>query len=87
MRGAQSTAPPCRSIDPDVFFPPSYGPTFIRQVLAAKTVCQRCNISPACLTDALDRGEQFGIWGGTTPRERSAILARLSRQRAGAVRQ
>ena len=80
MRAAPTTAPPCRSIDPEVFFPPSYGPAFIRQVLTAKALCQQCTVSPACLTEALDREEQFGIWGGTTPQERLAILARLNRQ-------
>ena len=77
---ARSTGAPCQSIDPELFFPPSYGATFSRQVLAAKALCSRCDISTACLADALDREEQFGIWGGRTPQERLRLHARLSRQ-------
>ena len=37
-------------------------------------VCAACPVTDQCLQDALDRREPFGIWGGTTPAERAAML-------------
>ncbi|HCH34067.1 MAG: transcription factor WhiB [Candidatus Saccharibacteria bacterium GW2011_GWC2_48_9] len=36
-------------------------------------ICARCAITATCLEGALSRNEQFGVWGGTTPRQRSAM--------------
>lgn len=46
--------------DTDLWFPVRQGdPSF-----AAKRVCAACPVRGDCLADALDRGEEFGIWGG-----------------------
>ncbi len=37
-------------------------------------VCAACPVKEDCLTDALARREPYGIWGGTTPRQRSRML-------------
>jgi WhiB family redox-sensing transcriptional regulator len=50
---------------------------------AAKAVCQRCPTRDRCLQWALDANEIHGVWGGTTPSERSA-LRRSGRQAVGA---
>ncbi|SHT12945.1 transcriptional regulator [Mycobacteroides abscessus subsp. abscessus] len=39
----------------------------------AKATCSRCPVLDMCRTWALDNGEEFGIWGGTTPAERAAM--------------
>lgn len=48
----------------------------------AKAICARCPVAVECLTFALDNGERFGIWGGTSQRERRLI--RRDRARSAA---
>lgn len=40
----------------------------------ARTICAECCVRIQCLADALDRKENFGVWGGLNERERRAIL-------------
>ena len=42
----------------------------------AKQVCRSCEVAAECLQYALATDERFGIWGGTSERERR----RLKRQ-------
>ena len=39
-----------------------------------KGVCAYCPIQPECLEQALETEDSHGIWGGTLPRQRLAIL-------------
>ncbi len=39
----------------------------------AKRICRQCPVRPQCLLYALERGEQYGVWGGMTPEQRSAL--------------
>jgi WhiB family redox-sensing transcriptional regulator len=39
----------------------------------AKAVCAGCLVREECLEYALALGEKFGIWGGTSERERRAL--------------
>jgi WhiB family redox-sensing transcriptional regulator len=60
----------CRGSSPAVFFPAEdEGPEAQR----AKAICAACAVRKECLEEALAAREQFGIWGGTTPRERRRI--------------
>jgi WhiB family transcriptional regulator, redox-sensing transcriptional regulator len=53
------------------------------EVRAAIALCRRCPVRLACLEAAVDRGEWFGVWGGTTERERRRLIrARLTREDA-----
>lgn len=63
----------CIGVDPDIFFPERGAST-----KEAKSICQACSVRMQCLEYALDNGEKFGIWGGTSERERR----KLRRQRA-----
>jgi len=45
---------------------------------AARAVCAGCPVRNECLDDAVTANVQYGVWGGTTPRERR----RIRRQRA-----
>lgn len=38
-----------------------------------RSICARCPITDECLEFALDAGEHFGVWGGTSERERRQI--------------
>jgi WhiB family transcriptional regulator, redox-sensing transcriptional regulator len=59
----------CQSVDPETFFPAPSEPAD-----AAVALCRTCDVQGACLAWALDVGDCHGVWGGTTPRERRAML-------------
>jgi WhiB family redox-sensing transcriptional regulator len=61
--------PLCAEVDPEAFFPEKGGST--RQ---AKELCARCEVRAECLLLALERHEKFGVWGGTTERERRKMI-------------
>ena len=58
----------CAQTDPEVFFP-EVG----ESVEPAKRVCRRCDVRVQCLDWALQHGERYGVWGGTSERERRAL--------------
>lgn len=70
----------CRGTAPDVFYTPgAEGP----EADAARAFCRGCPVRVECLEFALATGELFGVWGGTTPRERrrlasSVVAARVA---------
>lgn len=55
---------PCASTDPDAFFPDEK-----EQAAPAKRICARCPYRAPCVTEAIERGEQYGIWGGLSTRQ------------------
>ena len=55
----------CKGVDPELFFP-SIGKTSN----PAKAICNECPREAECLEYALSAGEKFGVWGGTSERER-----------------
>lgn len=59
------------SPDPDVFFPLSEKDQ--TAMLAAKTVCAHCPVTAECLAFALERGLDYGVFGGHSPAERRAL--------------
>jgi WhiB family redox-sensing transcriptional regulator len=63
----------CMGVDPDLFFPERG-----ESVKEAKEVCATCIVKQRCLEYALDNNEKFGIWGGSSERERR----RMRKQRA-----
>jgi len=71
----------CRRSDPEIFFPVSSTGPAAGQVARAKTVCARCQVRTECLEFALDSGQDFGVWGGTTENERRSLRRRRMRQR------
>ena len=71
LRGA------CRGKDPSVFFHPENERGAVRAARerAAKAVCARCPVIRECYETALRVQEPYGVWGGTTERERADIIA------------
>ncbi|GAA2362584.1 hypothetical protein Cme02nite_41820 [Catellatospora methionotrophica] len=59
----------CQAVDPETFFPAPLEPAD-----TAVQLCGRCPVSGACLAWALSVGDCHGVWGGTTARERRAML-------------
>jgi len=60
----------CRDVDPELFFPVSTSGASVPQIEEAKQVCRACPVCGPCLRWALERGENAGVWGGTTEDER-----------------
>lgn len=58
----------CATADPDLFFPTSGV-----AVLEAKLYCAVCPVIARCLDKALNSPDTYGVWGGTTDRERIAM--------------
>lgn len=63
----------CSETDGDLFFPDKGG-----SASAAKAICKRCDARDACLKWALDRNEQWGIWGGMSAEERAKLRRRAA---------
>lgn len=45
-----------------------------KKIAKAKAMCAECPAITKCLEYALDQEIEFGIFGGTTPQERKAML-------------
>jgi WhiB family redox-sensing transcriptional regulator len=45
-----------------------------KKIAIAKSMCAECPISAKCLQFALNEEIEFGIFGGSTPQERKAML-------------
>lgn len=55
----------CAQVDPELFFPEQGFPSH-----QARAVCGRCPVTTECLDWAMSHHERYGIWGGTTARDR-----------------
>jgi len=66
----------CAQTDPELFFPEKG-----LRPREAKAVCARCPVRAECLTDALAQDRVYGVWGGTTERDRRRLL-RLTTERS-----
>jgi hypothetical protein len=44
----------------------------------ARLICARCPVAVLCLTDALINDERYGVWGGTSGRQREKLRGRLA---------
>ena len=78
----------CRTANPSLFFAPDHESNHQRRFreTAAKAICAHCPVRSICRAYALQTGELYGIWGGTTERERMRANALHRRAAAGTVR-
>ena len=58
----------CRGLPVALFYPTN---TFIRR--RARAVCAVCAVQPECLEYALHLNERFGVWAGTTDKQRRRL--------------
>jgi WhiB family transcriptional regulator, redox-sensing transcriptional regulator len=49
----------CRDLDTALFFSDD-----LDEISEAKRICLACPVRGRCLDAAVDRGEQYGVWGG-----------------------
>tara|TARA_R110002126_G_scaffold136845_3_gene281347 strand:+ start:3309 stop:3566 length:258 start_codon:yes stop_codon:yes gene_type:complete len=68
----------CKGMDGNIFFPDT--PTGISTkgiFVDAQAVCKGCSVKKECLAFAMEMEEyeqrRYGVWGGKTPSERSAL--------------
>jgi len=54
-----------QTVDADAFFPEKGGDSAM-----ARKLCRQCPVQRECLQYALDNGEVYGIWGGTSQNQR-----------------
>lgn len=64
------TNPPCQETDPDAFYAEQGDWGNIRR---AKALCEQCPVRAECAAYAIAAIEPYGVWGGTTARERTKL--------------
>lgn len=66
----------CRGVDSSYFFHPDgeRGRARAEREERAKELCHRCPVITECRAHALAVREPYGIWGGMSESERSALL-------------
>lgn len=69
----QGGARPCRSTNPELFFPFDYTLTHHEQIEEAKAVCRSCPVRDLCAAWAIPQANLDGIWGALTPPERQRL--------------
>lgn len=64
----RQTPPPCKNESEEMFFPKRGA-----SIKEPKALCRICETQADCLEFALANDEKFGIWGGTSGRERRKL--------------
>lgn len=66
----------CKDADSEIFFLPYGSRAQDKKEREAKALayCVDCTVVEQCLKFALDTEEYYGVWGGTTPEQRIAII-------------
>ena len=70
----------CKDLDTQMFFPKRGEAT-----KPIKIICSVCPVVKPCLEYAMKSSEKFGVWGGTSERERRRIRGMRSRQRSKGI--
>jgi WhiB family transcriptional regulator, redox-sensing transcriptional regulator len=65
----------CVTADPAIFFPEGH-----ESDAEAKQVCAGCPVRDRCRDYALAAREEFGVWGGLSEDERTAILSEADKR-------
>jgi WhiB family redox-sensing transcriptional regulator len=63
----------CYGLDPEIFFPTSE-----EEAGLALSYCSACPVRETCLEWAIQNGERYGVWGGTTEQERRRLMRRVA---------
>jgi len=68
----------CDNQDTNIWFPETDDPEYAEKVTVAVNLCNSCSVRKECLIYAIRMNEDFGIWGGKTPRQRRKISRDLN---------
>jgi WhiB family redox-sensing transcriptional regulator len=69
----------CYGKGSELFFSDSTFKTINKKMIEqAKSVCKTCSVSAECLAYAINQDERFGIWGGYSSKELSALKSYFS---------
>ena len=63
----------CYGLDPEVFFP-----TTEEEAGLALSYCGMCSVREVCLAWAIQNGERYGVWGGTTEQHRRRLIRHVA---------
>jgi WhiB family transcriptional regulator, redox-sensing transcriptional regulator len=63
----------CYGLDPEVFFP-----TTEEEAGLALSYCGVCPVREMCLAWAVQNGERYGVWGGTTEQQRRRLIRHVA---------
>lgn len=73
----------CSGFEPEIFFGTDdlyVRPSLSRAALAlAQSICEACPVRRDCLISALSVPEQYGVWGGTSGRQRDTMQAAIAK--------
>lgn len=69
----------CKGKETNFFYPEPGVKGTARQLIDAKSFCNLCPVINECLECAIQNNEEFGVWGGLTPKERSRIISNRKR--------
>lgn len=72
--------PACAGLGVTMFFSEHFD-----DIAAAKLLCLQCPIRERCLDEAVERGEQYGIWGGQLFEAGRIVVAKRRRGRPAKV--
>lgn len=61
----------CATYDPEDWY--ADGKHDGDRIAHAVAVCRGCPVQTPCLTYALENDERWGVWAGTTPKQRRAL--------------
>lgn len=74
----------CRTISKSVFFgssSPDERPAYtLSSIREARSICDVCPVFNECLYQALHNREDYGLWAGTTMRQRKEIFRMIDAQ-------
>jgi WhiB family transcriptional regulator, redox-sensing transcriptional regulator len=72
----------CKGMNQELFFGKEYlgrqrhRPTLTSiEIRRAKAICAVCPVLQDCFDHAMEQDEEYGVWGGTTFRERQRLRA------------
>ena len=59
-----STVPVARCADGNGTLTPLFFSDHVLDIARAKAICAKCALRASCLSDAIEREEPWGVWGG-----------------------
>lgn len=75
----------CDGMPSEIFYGKDEGPMNAKEIVIAKSICNKCEVRIDCLITALKKEEPYGVWGGFTSFERKASLVKHNNDIVGSM--